>query len=126
MRCTADRRHARARAEVVEYACSGATLTLGDTMDNIAADMDIYSFREPLGVVRCRPFKASVGGYALTGGKQVAGISPFNFPAMIPLWMFPLAITCGNSFVLKPSEKDPSRFVRERVSWACLEGLPGV
>jgi malonate-semialdehyde dehydrogenase (acetylating) / methylmalonate-semialdehyde dehydrogenase len=61
---------------------------LGEYMDNISKNMDLYSFRQPVGVT--------------------AGICPFNFPAMVPLWMFPLAITCGNTMVLKPSEMDPS------------------
>jgi malonate-semialdehyde dehydrogenase (acetylating)/methylmalonate-semialdehyde dehydrogenase len=74
--------------EVVEHSCSMTTLQMGETMEGVSKSMDIYSWREPLGVV--------------------AGICPFNFPAMIPLWMFPLAITCGNTFVLKPSEMDPS------------------
>jgi malonate-semialdehyde dehydrogenase (acetylating)/methylmalonate-semialdehyde dehydrogenase len=57
----------------------------GETIENVARNVDLYSYRVPLGVC--------------------AGICPFNFPAMIPLWMFPLAITCGNTYVLKPSEK---------------------
>lgn len=74
--------------EVVEHACSTGTLMMGETVENVSRYMDTYSYRQPLGVV--------------------AGICPFNFPAMIPLWMFPLAIACGNTFVLKPSERDPS------------------
>ena len=73
--------------EVVEFACSLPTLLMGETAENVATGADIVSFRQPLGVC--------------------AGICPFNFPAMIPLWMFPLAIACGNGFVLKPSEKVP-------------------
>ena len=73
--------------EVVEHACSIPTLLMGETLPSVAKDMDIYSIRQPLGVT--------------------AGICPFNFPAMIPLWMFPLAIACGNTFVMKPSERDP-------------------
>lgn len=73
--------------EVVEHSCSTTSLIMGETVENITKDMDLYSYRQPLGVV--------------------AGICPFNFPAMIPLWMFPLALTCGNTFVLKPSERDP-------------------
>lgn len=73
--------------EVVEHSCSAPTLMMGETLENITKNMDLYSYRQPLGVC--------------------AGITPFNFPAMIPLWMFPLAITCGNTFVLKPSERDP-------------------
>lgn len=60
---------------------------MGETIENISKDMDLYSYRQPLGVT--------------------SGIAPFNFPAMIPLWMFPLAIVCGNTFVMKPSERDP-------------------
>ncbi|GKY90673.1 hypothetical protein MPSEU_000040700 [Mayamaea pseudoterrestris] len=74
--------------EVVETACQVAPYLLGDSMAGISSTMDTVSYREPLGVC--------------------AGICPFNFPAMIPLWMFPLAIACGNSFVIKPSEKTPS------------------
>jgi malonate-semialdehyde dehydrogenase (acetylating)/methylmalonate-semialdehyde dehydrogenase len=73
--------------EVVEHACSMPTLQMGETMANVSKNMDLYSYREPLGVT--------------------AGICPFNFPAMIPLWMFPMAITCGNTMVMKPSERDP-------------------
>ncbi|TMS32170.1 hypothetical protein L596_000049 [Steinernema carpocapsae] len=73
--------------QVVEHACSAATLQLGETMPNVSKDMDTYSIRAPIGVT--------------------AGITPFNFPAMIPLWMFPLAIVTGNTMVLKPSEQDP-------------------
>ena len=71
--------------EVVEHACSLTSLLQGETLENVAKNVDLYSYRAPLGVV--------------------SGICPFNFPAMIPLWMFPIAITCGNTFVLKPSEK---------------------
>ncbi|XP_054153717.1 probable methylmalonate-semialdehyde dehydrogenase [acylating], mitochondrial [Oppia nitens] len=73
--------------QVVEHACSVTSLLLGETLPSIAKDMDTMSYRLPLGVC--------------------AGITPFNFPAMIPLWMFPLALVCGNTFVLKPSERDP-------------------
>ena len=73
--------------EVVEHACSIGTLTLGEFAENVAGGLDTYFLRQPLGVC--------------------AGITPFNFPAMIPLWMFPMAIVCGNTFVLKPSEQDP-------------------
>ena len=73
--------------EVVEHACSIGTLQLGEFAENVAGGVDTYSIRHPIGVC--------------------AGISPFNFPAMIPLWMFPMAIVCGNTFVLKPSEQDP-------------------
>jgi len=71
--------------EVVEHAASFNSLAMGETIENVAKNVDIYSFRKPLGVC--------------------AGICPFNFPAMIPLWMYPLAITLGNTFVIKPSEK---------------------
>src|SRR5450432_3623526 len=74
--------------EVVEHACSIGTLSLGEFAENVANGVDTYFIRQPLGVC--------------------AGITPFNFPAMIPLWMFPMAIVCGNTFVLKPSEQDPS------------------
>jgi malonate-semialdehyde dehydrogenase (acetylating)/methylmalonate-semialdehyde dehydrogenase len=73
--------------EVVEHACNVATLMMGETVENVARRIDTYSYVQPLGVC--------------------AGITPFNFPAMIPLWMFPMAIACGNTFVLKPSEQDP-------------------
>ncbi|CAH9081922.1 unnamed protein product [Cuscuta europaea] len=73
--------------EVVEHACGMATLQMGEYVSNVSNGVDTYSIREPLGVC--------------------AGICPFNFPAMIPLWMFPIAVTSGNTFVLKPSEKDP-------------------
>src|SRR5687768_1565377 len=73
--------------EVVEHATSIGTLTLGEIAENVATGVDTYFIRQPLGVC--------------------AGITPFNFPAMIPLWMFPMAIVCGNTFVLKPSEQDP-------------------
>ena len=74
--------------EVVEFACGLPHLLKGGFSENVSTGVDAYSIRQPLGVV--------------------AGITPFNFPAMVPMWMFPLAIGCGNSFVLKPSEKDPS------------------
>ncbi|MBV7316806.1 CoA-acylating methylmalonate-semialdehyde dehydrogenase [Shewanella sp. NIFS-20-20] len=73
--------------EVAEHACNIASLSMGETVENVARQIDTYSYTQPLGVC--------------------AGITPFNFPAMIPLWMFPLAIACGNTFVLKPSEQDP-------------------
>ncbi len=73
--------------EVVEHACNIAGLMMGETVENVAGRIDSYSYTQPLGVC--------------------AGITPFNFPAMIPLWMFPVAIACGNTFVLKPSEQDP-------------------
>jgi malonate-semialdehyde dehydrogenase (acetylating)/methylmalonate-semialdehyde dehydrogenase len=73
--------------EVVEHACSIGTLQMGEFSENVAGGVDTYTLRQPIGVC--------------------AGITPFNFPAMIPLWMFPMAIACGNTFVLKPSEQDP-------------------
>jgi malonate-semialdehyde dehydrogenase (acetylating)/methylmalonate-semialdehyde dehydrogenase len=77
--------------EVVEFACGIPQLLKGEFSANVSSDVDSYSIRQPLGVV--------------------AGITPFNFPAMVPTWMYPLAIACGNAFVLKPSEKDPSASV---------------
>ena len=73
--------------EVVEHAANVASLMMGETVENVAREIDTASWIQPLGVC--------------------AGITPFNFPAMIPLWMFPMAIACGNTFVLKPSEQDP-------------------
>jgi malonate-semialdehyde dehydrogenase (acetylating)/methylmalonate-semialdehyde dehydrogenase len=73
--------------EVVEFACGIPHLLKGEFSDNVATGIDLYSMRQPLGVV--------------------AGITPFNFPAMVPMWMFPIAIATGNTFILKPSEKDP-------------------
>ena len=74
--------------EVVEYACGIAELTKGEFSDQVSTDVDLHSFRQPLGVC--------------------AGITPFNFPIMVPMWMHPMAIATGNTFVLKPSERDPS------------------
>lgn len=74
--------------DVVEFVCGIPHLMKGGFAENIATEMDSYTIRQPLGVC--------------------VGITPFNFPAMIPLWMFPMAIACGNTFVLKPSERDPS------------------
>jgi len=74
--------------EVVEHACSAATLMMGETAENVSRNVDIYSYLQPLGVA--------------------AGVTPFNFPAMIPLWMFPMALVTGNTFLLKPSERVPS------------------
>jgi malonate-semialdehyde dehydrogenase (acetylating)/methylmalonate-semialdehyde dehydrogenase len=73
--------------EVVEQAANISSMMMGETIENAATNIDIYSITQPLGVC--------------------LGITPFNFPAMIPLWMFPLAIACGNTFILKPSEQDP-------------------
>ena len=64
------------------------SLLQGETLENVTSHMDIVSYRQPLGVC--------------------AGVTPFNFPAMIPLWMYPPALACGNTFVLKPSERDPT------------------
>jgi malonate-semialdehyde dehydrogenase (acetylating)/methylmalonate-semialdehyde dehydrogenase len=74
--------------EVVEYACGIADALKGSFSDQVSRDVDVHNFRQPLGVV--------------------AGITPFNFPIMVPLWMHPIAIATGNTFVLKPSERDPS------------------
>ncbi len=89
--------------DVVEFACGIAQLMKGEFTENAATGVNVHSVRQPLGVV--------------------AGITPFNFPAMVPLWMFPLAIATGNTFVLKPSEKDPSAsiFLAELVAEA---GVP--
>lgn len=73
--------------EVVEFACGIAHLAKGEFSEQVSTGVDSYSFRQPLGVV--------------------AGITPFNFPIMVPMWMHPVAIACGNTFVLKPSERDP-------------------
>lgn len=73
--------------EVVEFACGAPQLLKGEFTDSVGRGVDAWSFRQPLGVV--------------------AGITPFNFPAMVPLWMIPMALVCGNTFVLKPSERDP-------------------
>ena len=78
--------------EVVEHALSVPSIAMGEALQGVANHVDIYSFREPLGVC--------------------SGIAPFNFPAMIPLWFFPLAITCGNTFLLKPSERVPLTSVK--------------
>jgi len=74
--------------EVVELACSLSVMLKGEFSEQVSRNVDVYSVRQPLGVC--------------------AGITPFNFPAMVPLWMFPIALACGNTFVLKPSERDPS------------------
>jgi malonate-semialdehyde dehydrogenase (acetylating)/methylmalonate-semialdehyde dehydrogenase len=78
--------------EMVEFACGIPSLLMGQVLENIAANVDCETVRHPVGVC--------------------AGITPFNFPAMVPLWMFPIAITCGNTFVLKPSEKVPLSAVK--------------
>ena len=74
--------------ENVEFACGFAATLKGEYAEQVSGGVDVYSLRQPLGVV--------------------AGITPFNFPAMVPMWMFANAIVCGNAFILKPSEKDPS------------------
>ncbi len=89
--------------EVVEFACGIPHLLKGGFSENVSTRVDAYSILQPLGVA--------------------AGITPFNFPAMVPMWMFPVAIACGNTFVLKPSEKDPSASVRLAELWA-EAGLP--
>jgi malonate-semialdehyde dehydrogenase (acetylating) / methylmalonate-semialdehyde dehydrogenase len=89
--------------EVVEFACGIPHLLKGSFSENVSTEVDSYSLRQPLGVV--------------------AGITPFNFPAMVPMWMFPLAIAAGNAFVLKPSERDPSVSLRLAELWA-EAGLP--
>jgi malonate-semialdehyde dehydrogenase (acetylating)/methylmalonate-semialdehyde dehydrogenase len=89
--------------EVVEFACGIPHLLKGGFSENVSNRVDSYSIRQPLGVA--------------------AGITPFNFPSMVPMWMFPVAIACGNTFVLKPSEKDPSASIRLAELWA-EAGLP--
>ena len=78
--------------EIVEFACGIPQMLKGEFTENVGTNIDSWSMRQPLGVC--------------------AGITPFNFPAMVPMWMYPMAIACGNSFILKPSEKDPSCSVR--------------
>ena len=74
--------------EVVEFACGIPHLLKGEFSQNVGTNIDSWSIRQPLGIC--------------------AGITPFNFPAMVPMWMYPISIACGNTFILKPSEKDPS------------------
>jgi malonate-semialdehyde dehydrogenase (acetylating)/methylmalonate-semialdehyde dehydrogenase len=88
---------------VVEHAANIGTLQMGEIANNVAGGVDTYTLQQPLGVC--------------------AGITPFNFPAMIPLWMFPMAIACGNTFVLKPSEQDPMSTMR-LVELAVEAGIP--
>ena len=78
--------------EIVEFACGAPQLLKGQYSEMVASGVDSYAIRQPVGVC--------------------AGITPFNFPGMVPMWMFPLALACGNTFVLKPSEKDPSTPLR--------------
>jgi len=89
--------------DVVEYACGIPNLLKGSFTEEVATEIDSYSIRQPLGVC--------------------VGITPFNFPAMIPLWMFPIAIACGNTFIIKPSEKDPSCAIKI-VEIAKKAGIP--
>jgi malonate-semialdehyde dehydrogenase (acetylating)/methylmalonate-semialdehyde dehydrogenase len=89
--------------EVVEFACGIPHLLKGGYSEGVSTRVDSYSIRQPLGVV--------------------AGITPFNFPAMVPMWMFPIAIACGNTFVLKPSERDPSASLLMARLWQ-EAGLP--
>lgn len=89
--------------EVVEFACNIAHLLKGEYSEQVSTNVDTYTIRQPLGVV--------------------AGITPFNFPAMVPMWMYPIAIACGNTFVLKPSEKDPSTSTLA-AKWLQEAGLP--
>ncbi|MFF1293510.1 MULTISPECIES: CoA-acylating methylmalonate-semialdehyde dehydrogenase [unclassified Streptomyces] len=89
--------------EIVELACGISVQLKGELSTQVSTRVDVASIRQPLGVV--------------------AGITPFNFPAMVPMWMFPLAIACGNTFVLKPSEKDPSASFR-LAELASEAGLP--
>jgi malonate-semialdehyde dehydrogenase (acetylating) / methylmalonate-semialdehyde dehydrogenase len=89
--------------EIVELACGIPQLLKGETSTQVSTRVDVESIRQPVGVV--------------------AGITPFNFPAMVPMWMFPVALACGNTFVLKPSEKDPSATLR-LVELAHQAGVP--
>ncbi|MBK6598280.1 MAG: CoA-acylating methylmalonate-semialdehyde dehydrogenase [Proteobacteria bacterium] len=89
--------------EVVEFACGAPNLLKGEMADSVGTGVDAYSWRQPLGVV--------------------AGITPFNFPAMVPMWMFPLALVCGNTFILKPSERDPGAALL-LAQWLAEAGLP--
>ncbi|QIG99316.1 CoA-acylating methylmalonate-semialdehyde dehydrogenase [Bradyrhizobium sp. 6(2017)] len=89
--------------EVVEFATAAPQLLKGELTENVGTRVDSYSIRQPLGVV--------------------AGITPFNFPAMVPMWMFPVALACGNAFILKPSERDPSASL-VIAEWLKEAGLP--
>lgn len=89
--------------EVVEFVCGIPHLLKGSYSDQASTDVDVFSFRQPLGVV--------------------AGITPFNFPVMVPMWMHPVAIACGNTFILKPSERDPSASLLVAELWT-EAGLP--
>jgi malonate-semialdehyde dehydrogenase (acetylating) / methylmalonate-semialdehyde dehydrogenase len=89
--------------EVIEFACGIPHLLKGEYSDQVSSGIDVFSYRQPLGVV--------------------GGITPFNFPVMVPMWMYPIAIACGNTFVLKPSERDPSASFVIAETWA-EAGLP--
>jgi malonate-semialdehyde dehydrogenase (acetylating)/methylmalonate-semialdehyde dehydrogenase len=89
--------------EVVEFACGLPHLLKGEFSEGVSSGVDSFSMRQPLGVV--------------------AGITPFNFPVMVPMWMYPIAIACGNAFILKPSEKTPSASIR-CAEWLKEAGLP--
>jgi malonate-semialdehyde dehydrogenase (acetylating)/methylmalonate-semialdehyde dehydrogenase len=89
--------------EVVEFATGAPQLLKGEMTEDVGTQVDSYSVRQPLGVV--------------------AGITPFNFPAMVPMWMFPVALACGNCFILKPSERDPSASLL-LAEWLTEAGLP--
>jgi malonate-semialdehyde dehydrogenase (acetylating) / methylmalonate-semialdehyde dehydrogenase len=97
------RAEVRRGIEVVEFAAGIPSLLMGQTLPNIASDVDAQTQRHPIGVC--------------------VGITPYNFPFMVPMWMFPVAITCGNTFILKPSEKDPLSAVRA-VELLMEAGLP--
>jgi malonate-semialdehyde dehydrogenase (acetylating)/methylmalonate-semialdehyde dehydrogenase len=92
--------------EVVEFACGIPHLLKGGYSESVSTGTDVHSVRQPLGVV--------------------AGITPFNFPAMVPMWMYPVAIACGNAFVLKPSERDPSASNWIAALWTEAGLPPGV
>jgi malonate-semialdehyde dehydrogenase (acetylating)/methylmalonate-semialdehyde dehydrogenase len=89
--------------QMVEYSCGAPALLMGESLENVARGIDCDSIRQPLGVC--------------------VGITPFNFPAMVPLWMFPLALACGNTFILKPSEKVPLTAIR-LIELLAEAGLP--
>jgi malonate-semialdehyde dehydrogenase (acetylating) / methylmalonate-semialdehyde dehydrogenase len=89
--------------EVVEFATGAPQLLKGEATDNVGTRVDSQAIRQPIGIV--------------------AGITPFNFPAMVPMWMFPIALACGNCFILKPSERDPSASLM-LAKWLAEAGLP--
>ena len=139
-------------AEVVEHSCSIPSIIMGETNENLAKYTDTYSYRQvPLALLvlfgHCLPSSGLVAspsmnerrccsgalGVCVRAGcvcRQplgvVSGICPFNFPAMIPLWMFPMATVCGNTFVLKPSERDPGAAMVRPLAVARLATLPAV